>query len=202
VRHEGGKGRFKQREQAQRRGSPRGRVGGGTAANFYGEATAPGARVAPRDRGEGSGGNRCSGVDEREMGQKMEWSGSRRLFKRLDGVGQRGKKGRRGPVGTATWKRREEGGGLWRGGRQRGAADNGPWPSGAGDSVATRTGKGAGTSDTVRAADAQARVRWGTRCQRQGAEERERGRERSGDDRVPTGRPGQHSAGAAIQTVF
>jgi hypothetical protein len=32
--------------------------------------------------------------------------------------------------------------------------------------------------------------------------ERERGRERSGDDRVPTGRPGQHSAGAAIQTVF
>jgi hypothetical protein len=111
VRHEGGKGRFKQREQAQRRGSPRGRVGGDTAANFYGEATAPGAQVAPRDRGEGSEGNRWSGVDEREMGQKMEWSGSRRLFKRLDGVGQRGKRG-----GGALWARPRGRGGRRGGG--------------------------------------------------------------------------------------
>jgi hypothetical protein len=70
VRHGGGKVGFKRQERARRRGSPRGQVGVGTAANFYGEAAAPGAGAAPRGRGHGGGGNRCSVVDEREMGQK------------------------------------------------------------------------------------------------------------------------------------
>jgi hypothetical protein len=68
VRHGGGKGGFKRRELAQRHGSPRGQVGSGATTNFYGEAAAPGARAAPRGRGEGGGGNGCPGVDEREMG--------------------------------------------------------------------------------------------------------------------------------------
>jgi hypothetical protein len=143
------------------------------------------------------------------LGRRREGNGAKNGMERQPTTfqatrwrGAEREKGEAGPCGHSHVEEEGRGGGLWRGGRQRGAADNGPWPSGAGDSVATRTGKGAGASDTVRAADAQARVRWGTRCQRQGAEERERGRERSGDDRVPTGRPGQHSAGAAIQTVF
>jgi hypothetical protein len=70
MRHGGGKGGFKWRERARRRGSSRGRVGGGVAANFYGEAAAPDARDAPWGRGEGGGGNGCSSMDEREMGQK------------------------------------------------------------------------------------------------------------------------------------
>jgi hypothetical protein len=70
VRHGGGKGGFKWRERAQRRGSPRGWVGAGVAANFYGKAVAPSARAAPRGQGEGGGGNGCSGVDEREIGRK------------------------------------------------------------------------------------------------------------------------------------
>jgi hypothetical protein len=72
VIHGGGKCGFKRRERAQRRDSPRGRVGGSVAANFYGEVVAPDARAASRGGGEGGRGNGCSGTDEREMGQKKD----------------------------------------------------------------------------------------------------------------------------------
>jgi hypothetical protein len=111
VRHGGGKGGFKQQERARRRGSPRGQVGVGAAANFYGEAAAPGVGAAPRGRGDGGGGNRCSGVDEREMGQKKGDEAAAGGFS--SDLVVRGKDGKRGggPTGAVAWRRRgrEEG---------------------------------------------------------------------------------------------
>jgi hypothetical protein len=69
-----------------------------------------------------------------------------------------------------------------------------------GGGIAARTGKGAGAGDAVQVADAWARARSLTRCQRRGVGES--GRERPGSNEVPTGGPGQHSAGAVVQTVF
>jgi hypothetical protein len=139
VRHGGGKGGFKRRELAQRHDSPRGRVGSGATANFYGEAAAPGARAAPRGRGEGGGGNGCPGVDEREMGQKKRTERQPTAFQAAWWRGAEREKGEGGPTCATTWRGRTREEGAWCCGRQRRAASNGPRSSGVGDSVAVQT---------------------------------------------------------------
>jgi hypothetical protein len=84
----------------------------------------------------------------------------------------------------SVWRRR---GGPCRGGRQRGAASNGPRPS----------------SDTVtraKVADEGDQGEAGLGGRGRGAGES--GKESPGGDGALTGRPGQQSGGAAVQTVF
>jgi hypothetical protein len=153
--------------------------------------------AAPSARGEGGGGNGCLGVDEREMGQKKGMERRPATFQATRWRGAEGGKGEGVPCGRSHVEMEEEGRGgpgmvVGSAGRPATTPDRRAWAA----ALPREQGRGRG---------------WATQCGRLTRRlERDgdpvsvtgHGRERPGGDGAPTGGPGQHSAGAAVQTVF